>query len=89
MEAYQWWQLVGTARAKKVVAAAGVKWTYFRHIYKCRKCPSADVAERLARESKKESSGYPKELQAEMTMAEILKSKKQLEAFRVKLVRKK
>lgn len=51
LSAMEFWDQVGSARAREVVAAAGTKWSYFKHIAHGRKTPSIRLARKLSAES--------------------------------------
>ena len=47
LSAMEFWEQVGSTRAKEVVAEAGTKWSYYKHIAHGRKTPSIRLARRL------------------------------------------
>jgi hypothetical protein len=52
MDAYTWWNKLGTDACRPIVEAAGTSWAYFVHIAHKRKRPGPDLARRLVEGSK-------------------------------------
>lgn len=66
MKAREFWDAVGTEKAKLVIEKAGTEWSYWKHIAANRKRPGVDLARRLVQASRELTPGH------ELTLDELL-----------------